>query len=122
MPKLYSRSKEVAELTIEGRKTQLANSLKMGVPLSFWYYIKYPCGGWVEFDIRDVDDLKEWTNSAEFQTLSGTPKILPVLAKKLQARCIKFEQMKYTPASQPQYIATSAPYNVNPSTTDDLPF
>lgn len=116
--KTYARSKEVAALKIEGKATQLANSLKLGVPLSFWYYIKQPCGGWSEFDIRDIEDLNEWTKTKQFEDLQATPRILPVLAKKLEAMQLLFEQLKFIPKQQPTYV----PYETAAHNTDDLPF
>lgn len=59
----FCRSKEKIKATIGGEKTELAFCLKdKKYAQSFWYFIKLPCGGWKEFDIRKVleVDQSEW--------------------------------------------------------------
>jgi len=62
-----SRSKEKIEAVIGGQRVELALSLKYGNAQAFWYFVKLPCGGWREFDIRevlDIDDRFEWMEEA----------------------------------------------------------
>lgn len=52
MSRNAKRTKQTRDVVINGKKTKIAGLVESGDLLSFWYFIKFPCGGWVEFDIR----------------------------------------------------------------------
>lgn len=59
---MITRSKQTISATVNGQKTKLALSLKDGYAMAFWYWIQLPCGGWREFDLRQVcDNPPDWT-------------------------------------------------------------
>lgn len=54
---MITRSKQTISATVNGQKTKLALSLKDGCAMVYWYWIQLPCGGWREFDVRQVCDV-----------------------------------------------------------------
>lgn len=52
MTTTVQRTKQTITAVTNGQKTQLAGLVQDGDLLSFWYFVKFPCGGWVDFDVR----------------------------------------------------------------------
>ena len=51
--KEYSRSKETQVVVFkDGTKSKISHQLKHNIGQMYWYYVQFPCGRWVDFDIR----------------------------------------------------------------------
>lgn len=96
----FTRSGNTHPVTLaDGTKAQLAHQLKRGMESSFWYYLQWPCGGWREFDVRELYlEAQEQQVEAELNTVMLDPDravrstILAVVATRLAA--FQFSQIQ----------------------------
>lgn len=55
--KEFSRSSEKISATFsDGTKTEIRHCLKYGIGLMFWYWVQLPCKGWLQFDVRSLQE------------------------------------------------------------------
>lgn len=70
-----SLAKEVEFLC--GYKSEIRHSIdEEGIALVFWYFIQYPCNGWVEFDLRCLADIPISSLFGLNESLSNTEEII----------------------------------------------
>ncbi|AMJ65021.1 hypothetical protein [Hymenobacter sp. PAMC 26628] len=80
----YTRGCETAAVQLpSGRETVVAHGHKNGVGLMYWYWVRMACGGWVEFDIRDVGGDEQ-----AFEVVACTPAALAKVAEFLTENTI----------------------------------
>lgn len=80
--KAFTRSVEFQKVVFsDGTKSEVRHQLKNGISQMYWYYVKSPCGGWCDFDIRGLVDEKEIPKDCIL-----TEKSLPFLSELLSKK------------------------------------
>lgn len=82
MSKDAKRTKQTRDVVISGHKTVITGLVESGELLSFWYFIKFPCGGWVDFDIRYFGiSQDEWLRRASRDLVGSLEHVAEIIEK-----------------------------------------
>ena len=97
--KTYLRSARTHAVSLAcGFQSLIAPQTKNRIEATFWFYIRWPCGGWRTFDVRalfpedEQDALEQRITDHYFQTPGRGTDTLPLIAQLLAP--FRLEQVK----------------------------
>lgn len=86
-----NRAKPIRKVLLEGKTRNIA-ALMIGQTLSLWFFsIQFPCGGWVDFDLRllEFTSVKELTE--KYGYIPGETNSIDAVIKCIEAQSAELQ-------------------------------